>query len=90
MNNQNGMLTAILSLATTGVVILGIVRGIRSKSFQPFLQTIMGSSPALQIPQAAQGMMNGQAAQNMTQPLQGMMNNQGSQQQSATLKNPTT
>lgn len=74
MNKQNGLLTAVFTTAATDTVILGIVRGIK-KSFRPFIQTIScSSSPALQIPQAAQGMMNGQASQNITKPLQKMIN----------------
>ncbi|OAH55762.1 MULTISPECIES: hypothetical protein [Bacillaceae] len=95
MNNRNGMLSSVLSLGAIGAAIFGIARGLRSGTFQPFLQTIMSSmtgSAAQQIPQAAQGMMNGQATQGMmngqatqkmAQPLQGMMNNQASQQQSS-------
>ncbi|MCP3762375.1 hypothetical protein NLX67_08225 [Domibacillus sp. A3M-37] len=89
MNNRNGMLSSLFTWVTTAAAILGLARGMRNGTFQPFLQTIrsfMSGSAAQQIPQAVQGMMNGQAAQNMAQPLQGIMNNQGSQQQSSNQK----
>lgn len=83
MNNRNNMLTSLISIGATAAAIFGVVRGMRNKTFLPFLQTIMNSmsgSIAQQIPQAAQGMRNSQPPQNMTQPLQGMMNNQAAQQ----------
>lgn len=77
VNNQNGMFKSVLPIVATGVAILGIVRGMRSRSFKPFLQTILSSLSFI-----------APAAQNILQPLQGMRNNQGSQQRSADPKNP--
>lgn len=87
MNNRNGMFKSVLPIAATGVAILGIVRGIRSRSFQPFFQTILSSLRGA-APQVAQGMMGGQLGKSLAQPLQGMMNNQGAQQQPANQQNP--
>ncbi|MEM1504142.1 hypothetical protein RG959_12060 [Domibacillus sp. 8LH] len=89
MNNRNGMFKSVLPIAATGVAILGIVRGIRSRSFQPFFQTILSSLMGA-APQAAQGMMGGQIGKSLAQPLQGMMNSQGAQQQPANQQNPQT
>lgn len=84
MNNRNSMFKSVLPIAATGVAILGIVRGIRSRSFQPFFRTVLSSLMGA----APQGMMGGQTGQNTTQPLQGMMNNQGAQQQPDNQQNP--
>lgn len=85
MNNRNGIFKSILPVAATGVAILGLVRGIRSRSFKPFLQTILSSlSSAAPI---AQAMMGGNVGQKTALPLQEMMNNQDSQQQPADPKN---
>ena len=77
MNKQNGLLTSAFTIAAAGTVVLGIVRGIQKRSFRPFLKTISDSSPALQIPPAAQGRITGRDTQNIAQPLQKMMNKQG-------------
>jgi hypothetical protein len=60
------MFTSLLSLGTVIAAISGIAR-IRNGTFQSFLQNIMNSftgSAAQKVPQAVQGMMNGQAGQN--------------------------
>lgn len=64
MNNRNGMLASLLSFGAGVAAIFGIARGMRSGTFQPFLQTIWSSLIGSAAPQAAQGMMsvNGQAA----------------------------
>jgi hypothetical protein len=74
MNNRNCMFTSLLSLGSVIVAISGIARytqwnfPVVSAKHYEFLYCFSSQK----VPQAVQGMMNGQAGQNMTQPLQGM------------------
>lgn len=78
MNNRNNMLTSLISIGATAAAIFGVVRGMRNKTFLPFLQTIMNSmsgSIAQQIPQAAQQPASSSSPNNIKQSINNLSGN---------------